>query len=127
MKILDTESEFYRNLYSYETTDFKSQEILSRNINRLQIDDDGNISCDKDITLSEVTKTLNSMLKNKSPGFDGLILSVILAAFRPYILWCDRKYIVRKSYQVRRKGVCSIKKIKNWQPITLPNAEYKII
>lgn len=43
-----------------------------------QIDDEGKISCDKDITLSEFT--LNSMLKDRSPGLKELTVGPLLSS-----------------------------------------------
>ena len=96
-------------------------------------------TCDKDLTIDELFKTLKSFNKNKSPGLDG-----ITAEF--YISFWDQ--INNKLFAVHnesftmgilpaclRTGVITLleKKgkdrldIANWRPITLLGIDYKLL
>lgn len=72
-EILETERIFYQNLYSidknniYDPTDYiKTTEL------RYKLSDEESKSCDGYITLEELTKAVNNLKINKSPGLDGI-------------------------------------------------------
>lgn len=136
--ILDTEVEFYQNLYTSEQASSENQSILFKLIKR-KISEDHKEKCDEIITKQQLTNSLNSMTKNKSPGFDGLTVEFyqhfwdILGSLLTEVV-----HEIKQSKELTptmKRGVISLiykkkgdkKLLKNWRPITLLNVDYKII
>lgn len=135
--ILETEVDFYRKLYSEEQVDPNSQEVVFNTI-KTKLDINQQASCDTAIDIEQLTKSLNEMSKNKSPGFDGLTVefykkfwNLLGPLFAEVVEEIEISKQLTKSMQ---KGIISLiykkgdkKNLKNWRPITLLNVDYKII
>lgn len=129
---------FYSQLYSEHRTDVNFDTFLN-DIEIPKLSDENKEILDQPITKNELYKTLVSMSKNKTPGFDGLPVEFYI------VFWMDISDMLVDSYnfslrnglltQSQRNGVITLlpKKdkdpldVKNYRPITLLSVDYKII
>nr|CAB3264534.1 pol-like protein [Phallusia mammillata] len=132
---------FYEQLYQQPNNPFTHQELLSRlsklrlpSLNQAQLEDS-----ELPITEKEFYATLISMPLNKSPGLDGFPIEF----FKTF--WDDLKDLFCDAWQysekmghfspVQRQGVVTLipkpgkdkQYVTNYRPITLLNADYKIV
>ena len=128
---------FYKKLYSAEPCDKKAQETFF-NAPIPNLPEDACNSCEGELTEEELRKAVTAMELDKSPGIDGLTTN-FYKHFWP--LFCTRlthvyNYAFRSGRLSvsQRRGVISLlfKKgdrtlLKNWRPITLLTADYKIL
>ena len=136
--ILDCAYDFYSKLYTREDINkIKEEEILNSITNK--INEFENESCDKDISIEEITIALKSMNKNKSPGIDGLTVEfftqfwdILKTPFHKVVKSIQNEKQLSRSM---RKGIISLfykKKgdktnLKNFRSISLLNVDYKLI
>jgi exonuclease III len=142
-EILKAEKLFYENLYTqneieYET--FKTNsDTFTNNSSIPKISDTDKIFCESELTEAEVLKSLKEPKNGKSPGSDGL------SAEWYKFFWQDIKSTFMSSLRFsikmgelsieQKRGIITLipKKdknrlyLKNWRPITLLNADYKIL
>ena len=129
---------FYSKLYTQESID-EDKEMYLINLIHNKLDDIQMQTCDRDISVEELTNALKGMNKNKSPGIDGLTVEFYVK------FWDILKHLFHKvvinikdEEQLSRsmkKGVISLfykKKgdktdLKNFRPISLLNVDYKLI
>lgn len=138
MRILETEVEFYKKLYHNEPVDTDMQQILFKQIHE-RLNEGEKEMCEKNITMNDLTESLQSMNKNKSPGFDGLTVefyqkfwNVLGPLFKEV---SEEIYKCGELSNTMKRGIISLiykkkgdkKLLKNWRPITLLNVDYKII
>ena len=142
--ILDEEGKFYQKLYS-NPPDTNIQEIdencnfFLKNETIPKLTTEGRESCEDLLTKTELLKAVKVMKNGKSPGTDGLT-----AEFYQFF-WSDIKILLLNSLDFslsngklsieQRRGILSLlpKKekdrlyLKNWRPITLLSADYKLL
>ena len=128
---------FYSNLFSPEPIDAESEQTLLNEISKFLSESDRNV-CEGALTLAELTTSVKSLNNNKAPGPDGFtvefyskfwdllgphILDVINLCFSEGEL-CDSMKSSATRLIYKKRG--DIKNLKNWRPISLLNADYKI-
>lgn len=138
MSILETEVEFFQELYQNENVNDAKQKDIFKLIQK-KLNEEEVIECDRNITVEELTKSLNNMPRNKSPGFDGLTVEFyckfwnkLNKIFSEIVSEITKTKEMTKSMKM---GVISLiykkkgdkRLLKNWRPITLLNVDYKII
>ena len=128
---------FYKKLYSAETCDENAQEtFLNATIPNLP--EDARNSCEGELTEEELRKAVTAMELDKSPGIDGLTTNFykhFWPLFGPRLTQVYNYAFKSGQLSVsQRRGVISLlfKKgdrtlLKNWRPITLLTADYKIL
>ena len=143
MEILRAEKLFYENLYTDPKVDnstfSENAEIFTRNDAIPKVTDDQKELCELELTEVELLKSLKTQTNGSSPGSDGLP-----AEFYK-LFWKDIKVPFVESVRCSmEKGELSIEQKrgiitlipkkeknrlfkKNWRPIALLNADYKII
>lgn len=135
--ILKEEFIFYKKLYL--DTNKKEQRFDYTNNTKNKLTEIMSKELEEPITLSEMSKALQEMENDKTPGCDGLN-----AAFYKFF-WGKLKWTLFKAltyaldigflHQSARRGIISLipKKEKdllwltNWRPLTLLNLDYKIL
>lgn len=135
-EILIEARSFYQNLYMAQDTDKDDQHWLIENLDKTLSDLDKE-SCEGPMTTIETTKAVKEMNNNKSPGPDGipaefykqyweLLTQNITELF-------NHNYDVETMTESQREALLKLlyKKndlelLKNWRPISLLNADYKI-
>ena len=132
-EIIELQRQFYQELYTHDpSTQFQMENVLSTKAEGISASEDH-------FTEHEVTVAIKGMKNNSCPGSDGLP-----AEFYK-VFWGKIKVlfmaVVRDAYQDRllhrsaRKGVLNLipkgnkdtRVLQNLRPITLLNADYKII
>jgi hypothetical protein len=135
--ILNEQVAFYTTLFSSEGWDMECANTLLRNIDKT-ITDDENTDCDCQVTKDEIKNILSSLKKSKSPGSDGITAELyvnfwetIKDEFMQVVQEIFNSIELSKSQY--RGIITRIYKqgdrvdITHWCPITLFNADYKII
>ena len=136
--ILSNLEQFYKDLYTRR--EIMSDEFFSNiSLNHSKLSLEQQASCEGLITLDECSRVLQSMPSQKSPGSDGLPIEFYK------IFWDDIGNLVVNSFNYAfqcghisdeqgRACITLIPKqykdpryIKNWRPISLLNADYKIL
>jgi hypothetical protein len=131
--ILNTEANYYQQLYSEKLNSINDTFIHDNNITK--ISDVEKILCDKDITEEEILSSLKSI----QSGTDRFI-SKFYKFFRVDIKTLLKNSILYSlengelSIEQKREIIALIPKknknklyLKNWRPLSLLNTEYKII
>ena len=140
-EILFKQKEFYRKLYS--TNKNKNSITLKEFMNDKKLpklSEEDKKSIEHKITEQEICSMIKTFANDKSPGLDGIPIEFYK------VLWNDIKTyfrnVVNYSYELKylspseRRGIKSLlpkdnKDIlmlkKNWRPITLLNADYRIL
>ncbi|KAK6167008.1 hypothetical protein SNE40_021121 [Patella caerulea] len=131
-------SSFYSNLYAKDEDNLSAINDLSKVINNTILPIDREF-CDKSITLDELSTTLKSLTKNKSPGLDSLPPELYLKfwdtlgpLYQHVINYIYANGIMSRSM---RKGMLTLifkekgdrRNLKNYRPISLLNTDYKIL
>ena len=140
--ILNETEHFYENLYQTkinpkEQTDYINMFLNEHNIHKLN--NEQKVSCEGNITVEEIKAVLGDMKPDKTPGIDGIPVEFYK------VFWKDiGHFLVRSIQSAYRSGELSITQkrgiitcipkgdkprefLKNWRPITLLTADYKII
>jgi len=141
-QILAMETDFYRNLYkSSDSVSKQSMEkFVQEHIHNLSsLNETENNDLTKVITINEIQNAIKLMGKGKTPGIDGLPIEFYI------VFWLEIKmYLLNSINESYEKGFLSITQkqgvitllpkpnkdlllLKNWRPLTLMNADYKII
>ena len=139
-KILSHAKNFYDNLFSRKSD--KSLDVCSHFLNQIntpKLSTAQKIACDKPIDISELSLSLDSMPKDKSPGNDGLtvefykkfwpllkepLFNSILYSKEHGFLSTSQRQAVIKLLEKKDKDK---RYIENWRPISLLNVDTKII
>ena len=131
---------FYKNLYSqnYNLNRDLYPEFFSK-IPGPKLTAQQNSFCDANITLGELLQVLKSFSRNKSPGLDGLSAEFYITFWEQLkdmlLLVYENSFSTGILPECMRVGVITLieKKgkdrldIANWRPITLLNADYKLL
>ena len=134
--ILDSWHDFYLSLFTVGPTDVGVQEQLMGNLTARIPADQARI-CDGRLSIAEVFVALKGMSKGKAPGSDGLPPEFYLALWDT--LGPDLVEVLNSSMDTgalplsQRTALISLifkkgdrAEHKNWRPISLLNADYKI-
>ena len=129
--------QFYTNLFATEPIDDSAQSALLNEVHASLSQPDCD-SCEGQISLDELSKSLKSMNTGKAPGPDGLsveffvkfwnllgpcLCQVISCCFADGAL-CASMQSSATRLVYKKRG--DIKDLKNWRPISLLNVDYKI-
>ena len=134
-RILNEQKSFYEKLYtSNYRIKFEMNQPPPRTVN-----EELKKKLDGELTLEELAQALSTTERNKSPGPDGIsadfykvffikIKHTLLAAFNDSI-------VVKRVYQSGGEGIITLlpkkgkdtRYVKNWRPITLLCADYKLL
>ena len=143
-EILSYEMTFYKNLLSTKFSNDSCErenetELFFNGITLKLLSEDNKLFCEKDLTMIECKKAIDSLPSDKSPGSDGLSSNFYK------FFWDEIKVFVFESFQFsfdqgllsidQRRGVLSlnpkkekdIRYLKHWRPLTLLNTDYKIL
>ncbi len=143
-EILLEEQRFYEQLYSnHDNKDSLEKQTCEKkfleNMDIPKLSKSQSDECDDNLTLHECSTALRDLPNGKSPGSDGLP-----AEFYK-VFWTDVKELVLNSYMYsfevgemsidQRRGVITLipkqgkdlRYLSNWRPISLLNADYKIL
>ena len=138
--ILKHAHDFYKNLFQRKST--KSLQSCSKFLEKVNtpfLTNDQKTLCDQDITLDELTESLESMKSGKSPGNDGLTIEFYKMFWEhlksPLLNSLLYSKIVGELSTSQRQAIIKLleKKekdkrfINNWRPISLLNVDTKII
>ena len=141
--ILEKEVEFYSKLYTSTNKEIDEEVDVLQKLNLSSNDipvvtNEDAISCEGNMTLEECTKAVKTMANGKSPGCDGYPIEFYK------VFWNQVGNILTESYNhsfesgklsiSQRRGVITLipkdgkdeMLLKNWRPISLLNADYKI-
>ena len=141
--ILNCEATFYDNLYRSAKLNNNSAEyndLLYNNINHIpKLTEEDKEDLDKEITEQEILAALKTCKNGKSPGLDGLpveFYKVFWLDIKEVFVKCIKYSLSIQSLSVsQRRGIISLipKKeknillLRNWRPLSLLNADYKIL
>ena len=136
--ILEKFTKIYESKYRSNTEIAPNETYIAKHaINRLNVND--RIMIEDEIKMSELTDALNSMKRGKTPGSNGFPIEF----FRSF--WCEvGPFLYRAAKNSlkggdglpsHREGIITLipkkgksqHQYKGWRPITLLNADYKII
>lgn len=135
-EILNCVSSFYSDLYRSEELDEAALSQLLSKVNKKVNDFNGKLEVE--LSLDELTKAVNSMPNNKTPGSDGLPKEFYMT------FWDELKVPLLEMYKESlgtgtlpsslREGSITLlfkkgdkKDIKNWRPLTLLGVDRKIL
>ena len=139
-EILTAQQDFYEKLYTSEIYDcHEAFEDFISDLDIPKLSDNQKTQLEGPITEAELLNSLRSTSNGKSPGIDGLPADFYK------VFWNDIKdYLIpaftaafetgRLSWSQRQGFICLIPKkdknilfLKNWRPLSLLNADYKIL
>ena len=134
-EILRAQSDFYRTLY----TEDSSVSFNLVNQSQVVVTQADKLELDGDVSLAEFSNALRKLKIDRTPGLDGLPPEFYVAFWDQlgplYLDMIHQSITDKKLCLSARRGVISLipKKgrdmqlLKNWRPITLLNADYKIL
>lgn len=135
--IMETQVNFYEELYSSEECDQSMQDYFLNNIGKTLKQDEAEV-CEGPVTLKEANEALLSMGNNKSPGADGFTKEFYVRFWN--ILGQDLVNVLNLNFEMgqmtesQKEAIVTLlyKKgdradIKNWRPISLLCIDYKIL
>lgn len=137
-EILEKFSHIFQNKYNRNTDIIPDPIFIKNNVtNRLSSKD--KIKLDSDITMAELTSALNSMKKGKTPGSNGFPVEFFRCFWLevgPFLYRAAQtSFSESRGLTSHQEGIITLipKKgksphsYKGWRPITLLNADFKII
>lgn len=129
--------DFYRKLYSCDPVDPQIQQDLLSKVNVSLNDQDTSI-CECPLSTDEISREICGLSKGKTPGSDGLPLEfyvkcwdqLCLILLQLYNFSLDQGFLSTSmqgsvTHLIFKKD--DRKDLKNWQPISLLNVDYKIL
>ena len=124
---------FYRKLYSKDHVDDQIQQDILSNI-QVSLSDSEMSSCDLLLTLHEITQAMCGLSNGKTPGSDGLPLEFYAKFWHllsPHLIEIYNFSLEQGCFSPSMQESVIFKKddpkdLKNWQPISLLNVDYKI-
>ena len=120
-KILETQSNFYKQLY---TSDAKI-EFTFVNDSNIKLTEDEKVEMDKPITLEELTKALRKIKLNCTPGCDGLSTNLYLAVWDELGLLLlnalNHAFEIACLHLSTRRGIINLIPKKDRDPIFVKN------
>ncbi|MEM6737394.1 MAG: reverse transcriptase domain-containing protein [Bacteroidota bacterium] len=143
LEILENIAEYYESLYTEE----KNEVTFSRNYNNFITDidipemtQDVFATCEKRINEYEIRSALSKMKNGSSPGSDGIpteFYKVFWEEIKAPLINCY-EYSLQQGYLcfTQKQGIITLLQkdkngnrddLSNWRPITLTNADYKIL
>jgi len=143
-EILQTQKEFYKQLYSTKrnennqiTDQLKNTFLREKNIKLLNKNEKD--SCEENITEDEVKFIIKNMKNNKTPGNDGIpveFYKIFWKKIGKFLMSSINEAFIKGELSITQKqGVITcIPKgdkpkqfLQNWRPISLLNVDYKIL
>ena len=135
--ILHVQKKFYQNLFSTEGIDADAANSLLDNID-VRLSDKVRSECDVTVTKNELSEEVKTLKCGTSPGMDGI--SNLFYKMYWYVIAEEFTEMAREVFEVgdccnnQNLGVIVLlykdgdrEDIKNWRPITLLNADYKLL
>ena len=127
---------FYSGLFTKESIDHQVQDDLLLNVT-MRIDSKDQSHLENDITLDELTNAVKSLPNFKAPGSDGLTVefySSFWNFFGPKLVSVfNYSFAVGLLPESQRESIIRLihkrddrRYLKNWRPISLLNADYKL-
>jgi len=129
-------TDFYTNLYKKDMIDMNEQNQLLTNLSR-KLNRTESQQCEGDLSLEEATNAIQEAKNGKSPGKDGLppefykrfwdklgpeLVTVLNEGYeKGHLAPTQQESIIRLLYKKDDRTY-----LKNWRPISLLNADYKI-
>lgn len=136
-EILETQSSFYKQLYTESVTDNDTQVFFLNSIDK-KLDDNDRDECEGLINLNEAYRAMKNINNNKSPGSDGLSKEFFSKFWD--ILGNDLVEVFNTAYtfncltESQKNAIITLlykngekEDVKNWRPISLLNADFKIL
>ncbi len=135
--VLSVVKSFYCDLYQDRVISEESVNFFLSHLNRKLGNTDKDF-LDRDLTINELTKAMQSMQSNKSPGLDGLpkeFYSTFWEQLKDPLLQVFKESFCRGTLPASlRTGSISLlfkkgdrKDLKNWRPLTLLGVDVKIL
>ncbi len=134
--ILDTQKEFYDELYSKSSLDQQAMITLLESLEKTLSEEDKEM-CEREITKKEIDDVVKELKKGSSPGADGISYEfyreywdVIGDDFAEVVIEISETECTESQYLgiiilLYKKGIRE--QLGNWRPITLLNCDYKIL
>ena len=138
-KILKEQQNFYKGLYSSRNLERTTSEAFLKNLKTPQLKNSDMNLCDDKISTEEIAKALKNLPNDKTPGSDGfstnfyklfgadikhLLTDSFVYTFENGHLSNDQK---RAIINLIPKEGKDLRYLKNWRPISLLNADYKVL
>ena len=135
--ILNEQKRFFEKLFTSEGSNEREARALLANVDK-HLNDEEKTYCDADLTEGEIFDTIKLLKPNKSPGDDGIVSEFYKEYW--YLIREQFTKVVRYIFNINtlspsqynailtllyKKG--EREDIKNWRPISLLNADYKIL
>lgn len=137
-KIIDAFSDIFQRKYSLNADIIPDSTFIAKHITK-RLDATDKNRLDAEISMSELTNALNSMKKGKTPGSNGFPVEFFRCFWlelSPFLYRAVQKSLTEGNELLsHREGIITLipKKgkspntFKGWRPISLLNADYKII
>eukprot|EP00061_Rhincodon_typus_P003541 g20336.t1 len=136
--ILSISKSFYARLYNMKPTDSAASQLFLSSITEVLVYSTRD-RLDQSLSLDELTKALRSSEKNKTPRSLHLPADLYSALWdligQDLMKMYDSMLLAGTMTEPMRKGIITLiykqkgvgEEIRNWQPISLLNADYKIL
>ncbi len=142
LEILNVIGNYYEQLYKQQNNNSKEEKTTTylENLKIPKIPETDKEECDRPLSEKDIAEAIKLMKNGSSPGNDGLPIEFYK------IFWKDIKDALLKSFSYsfkskqlsfsQQKGIISLlhkgkgldeSDLGNWRPITLSNADYKIL
>ena len=135
--IIKEQTTFYQSLFTSNGFNSNDAKYFLQYVNKT-LNEQEQVSCDRDVTEEEIFKIIKQLKLNKSPGDDGIVSEFYIRYW--YLIKEELTNVIKYIFlsntlapsQQRAMLTLLYKKgeredIANWRPISLLNVDYKII